>query len=92
MRRRFGEVRPSLHWKGLLFIARASRLYQAAPPAQRARGIAKAVAEVHFPEPHWTPTEFTVTFQVLGKEGESVGTHRVQLVVVFCSKPVYDSE
>ena len=39
------ESRPLLHWKGLLFIARQSWLYQAAPPgaAQRARGIAQAV-------------------------------------------------
>ena len=38
-------IAPSLLWKGLLFIARASRLYQAAPPgaAQRARGMAQAV-------------------------------------------------
>ena len=30
-RRRCGGLRPSLHWKGLLFIARASRFYRAAP-------------------------------------------------------------
>ena len=42
--RRCGELRPSLHWKGL-FIAHQSRLYQAAPPgaAQRAQGITQAV-------------------------------------------------
>ena len=40
-----GESRPSLYWKGLFFIARSSRLYQAAPPgaAQRAREIAQVV-------------------------------------------------
>ena len=32
------ELRPSLHWKGLLFIARASRLYRAAPPGRTGRG------------------------------------------------------
>ena len=44
-RRRCGGSRPLLHWKGLLFIARGSRLYHAAPPgaAGRARGIAQAV-------------------------------------------------
>ena len=37
MRRRCGEWRPSLHWKGLFFIARASRLYRPRPRA-RPRG------------------------------------------------------
>ena len=30
---RSGESRPSLHWKGLLFIARASRIYRPRPRA-----------------------------------------------------------
>ena len=41
MRRRCGESQPSLHWKGLLFIARASRIY-GPRAAQRARGIARS--------------------------------------------------
>ena len=47
VRRRCGESRPLLHRKGLLFIARQSWLYQAAPPGatQRARGIAQAVTK-----------------------------------------------
>ena len=54
---RDSEKQASLHWKGLLFITRASRLYQAAPPgaAHGARGIAQAftldqkVAELEIP-------------------------------------------
>ena len=34
-RRRCEGLRPSLHWKGLLFIARASRLYRPLPRARR---------------------------------------------------------
>ena len=41
VRRRCGESQPSLHWKGLLFIARASRIY-GPRAAQRARGIARS--------------------------------------------------
>ena len=37
VRRRCGEPRPLLHWKGLLFIARASKLYRSRPRA-RPRG------------------------------------------------------
>ena len=39
-----GDLRLSLHWKGLLFIARARIISSALPgAAQRARGIAQAV-------------------------------------------------
>ena len=40
-----GELRPSIHWKGL-FITRASRLNRPRP-AQRALGIAQAVTSSH---------------------------------------------
>ena len=56
MRRRCGESQPSLHWKGLLFIARASRIYWPRPRA-RPRGHGELLKLLRFAEEKKTGME-----------------------------------